>query len=75
MGIPTGLGTDVAGGHSSSVFRTMVEAVQVSKLRWRLAEDTLKPLTIEEAFYLGTAGGGSFFGKAGSFQEGSERNF
>ena len=75
MGIPTGLGTDVAGSHSSSVFRTMVEAVQVSKLRWRLAEDTLKPLTIEEAFYLGTAGGGSFFGKAGSFEEGSEAEF
>ena len=50
----------------------MADAVQVSKLRWRLVDDGLKPLTIDEAFYLGTMGGGSFFGKVGSFLEGYE---
>ena len=35
-------------------------------------DETLKPLTAEEAFYLGTKGGGEFFGKAGSFEEGYE---
>lgn len=67
-----GLGTDVAGGSSASIFRAMADAIQVSKLRWRLQDDSLKPLTAEEAFYLGTLGGGSFFGKVGSFLEGYE---
>lgn len=71
-GLRMGLGTDVAGGYSSSIFRAMSDAVQVSKLRWRLVDDSLKPLTMPEAFYLGTKGGGSFFGKVGSFEEGYE---
>ena len=71
-GIPVGLGTDVAGGCGESVFRAMADAIQASKLRWRLVDDKLAPLTMEEAFYLGTKGGGSFFGKVGSFEEGYE---
>ncbi|MDR7810659.1 amidohydrolase family protein [Lacrimispora sp.] len=67
-----GLGTDVAGGSGESIFRAMADAIQVSKLRWRLKDERLKPLTVEEAFYLGTLGGGSFFGKVGSFLEGYE---
>lgn len=70
--IHIGLGTDVAGGSIESVFRAMTDAIQVSKLRWRLKDDCLKPLTTEEAFYLGTLGGGSFFGKVGSFLKGYE---
>ena len=30
------------------------------------------PVTLEEAFYMATIGGGSFFGKAGSFEKGYE---
>lgn len=67
-----GLGTDVAGGSGESIFRAMADAIQVSKLRWRLKDERLKPLTVEEAFYLGTLGGGSFFGQVGSFLEGYE---
>lgn len=70
--ILVGLGTDVAGGFSPSVFRAMVEAIQVSKLRWRLVDNTEKPLSATEAFYLGTKGGGVMFGKVGSFEEGYE---
>jgi len=66
--LKVGLGTDVAGGSSASVFRAMADAIQVSKLRWRLQDESLKPLTVTEAFYLGTKGGGSFFGKVGSFE-------
>lgn len=66
--LKVGLGTDVAGGSSASVFRAMADAIQVSKLRWRLQDESLKPLTVMEAFYLGTKGGGSFFGKVGSFE-------
>lgn len=71
-GIQVGLGTDVAGGADLSMFRCMADAVAVSKLRWRLADQELKALTTEEAFYLATVGGGSFFGKVGSFEEGYE---
>lgn len=67
--IPMGLGSDVAGGVHTSIFRAMSDAIQASKLRWRLVDYDKKPLTLEEAFYLGTAGGGSFFGRVGSFEE------
>lgn len=72
MGVKTGLGSDVAGGSSESIFRAMRQAIQVSKLRWRLSDESLKPLTVEEAFYMGTKGGGEFFGKVGSFEPGYE---
>ena len=71
-GIPTGLGTDMAGGANMSMFRCMADAIGVSKLYWRLADQSRKPLTMEEAFFLATKGGGSFFGKTGSFEEGYE---
>lgn len=71
-GIKTGLGTDIAAGSSLSVFRAMAMAIQCSKLRWRLHDQSVSPLTVEEVFYLATKGGGEFFGKAGSFEEGYE---
>jgi len=37
-----------------------------------MADRNDAPLTVPEAFYLGTAGGGGFFGKAGSFEKGFE---
>lgn len=67
-GLQVGLGSDVAGGTTESIFGAMTHAIQASKLRWRLQDDTLKPLTMEEAFYMGTKGGGAFFGKVGSFE-------
>ncbi len=69
-GVSVGLGTDVAGGHSESILRAICDAIQVSKLYWRLIDDSKKALSFKEAFYLGTKGGGSFFGKVGSFEEG-----
>lgn len=68
LGIPTGLGSDVAGGHTESIFRAICDAVQVSKLYWRLIDQNQSPLTFREAFFLATKGGGSFFGRAGSFE-------
>ncbi len=67
-----GLGTDIAGGSSLSIIRAMADAIQASKLRWRLQDDTKAPITFEEAFYMGTLGGGSFFGQVGTFLEGYE---
>ena len=70
QGLSVGLGTDIAGGHSLSMLRAIADAVQVSKLRWRLLDSSKKALTFAEAFYMATMGGGSFFGKAGSFLNG-----
>lgn len=71
-GVRLGLGSDIAGGSSLSIFRAMTDAIQVSKLRTKLAKTQEKPITIAEAFYLATKGGGEFFGKVGSFEEGYE---
>lgn len=71
-GMKVGLGSDIAAGSSLSIFKAMAMAVQCSKLRWRLQEQDLAPLTLEEVFYLATKGGGEFFGKVGSFEEGYE---
>ena len=71
-GIAAGLGSDVAGGCHSSIFRAMTDAIQVSKLYWRLVDSNCIPLRMEEAFYLGTMGGGAFFGKTGTFLPGYE---
>ena len=62
----------MAGGYSTSVLRAMADTIQCSKLRWRLVDAKQKPVTLEEAFYMGTAGGGAFFGKVGSFLDGYE---
>ncbi|MDO5028108.1 MAG: amidohydrolase family protein [Bacillota bacterium] len=71
-GLKLGLGTDVGAGSSLSIFKAMVDAIQVSKMYWRLVDQNAKALSAKEAFYLGTLGGGEFFGKLGSFAEGYE---
>lgn len=70
--LKVGLGSDVAGGFTGSIFRAMSDAIQVSKMHWRLVDESRRPLTVDEAFYLGTKGGGEFFGKVGSFEQGYE---
>ena len=70
LNIPVGLASDMAGGVHTSIFRAISDAIAVSKLYWRLMDQTAQPLTLEEAFYLATCGGGSFFGKVGNFQPG-----
>lgn len=67
-----GIGSDVAGGATENLFMAMAHAIQVSKLRWRLMDDALKPLTVPEVFYMATKGGGAFFGHVGSFEPGYE---
>lgn len=69
-GVRIGLGSDVAGGETESIFRAMIDAIQVSKLYWRMVDNSCAPVTFDEAFYMATKGGGEFFGKAGSFEEG-----
>lgn len=74
-GVKTGLATDVSGGSSLSLFRVIQEAIGVSKLRWRIKDDSDSPLTTSEAFFLASKGGGAFFGKVGSFEAGFDADF
>ena len=71
-GLHVGIGSDVAGGSTENLFKAMALAIQASKLRWRMQDDRLKPLTLEEVFYIATKGGGEFFGNVGSFEPGFE---
>ena len=69
-GLNVGLGSDIGAGTTESILDAVVDAVKVSKLRWRLSDTSLAPLNFKEAFYLATKGGGSFFGNTGSFEKG-----
>lgn len=71
-GLNVGLASDVAGGDSENLLHSIVGAIRASKLRWRLLDQEVKPLSVDEAFYIATLGGGRFFGKVGSFLEGYE---
>jgi guanine deaminase len=39
---------------------------------WRYVNQDSNPIIFEEAFFMATKGGGEFFGKVGSFEEGYE---
>lgn len=71
-GLEVALASDVAGGDSENLLHSIAEAIRASKLRWRLLDQEVKPLSVDEAFYIATLGGGRFFGKVGSFEEGYE---
>ena len=69
-GICVGLGTDIAGGANLSMLRAMADAIGLSKLRWRLVDQSEAPLTLAEVLFMATKGGGALFGRVGSFEEG-----
>ena len=56
-----GIGTDIGAGHAVSMIETVRQAVQVSKLYRQYIDENARPLTMAEAFWLGTMGGASFF--------------
>ena len=71
-GIKVGLASDIAGGVGTNILRAMADAIQMSKMYWRLVDPEDPPLTVPEVFYMATKGGGSFFGQVGSFEKGYE---
>lgn len=71
-GLKVGLASDISGGHSLSMMDIIVNSAQLSNIKWLESNRVDKPLNISELFYLATKGGGSFFGKVGSFEEGYE---
>lgn len=68
LGLKVGLGSDIAGGHKIGLNEAIVRAIQLSKL-YSIEHPEYPPLTVSEGFYLGTKGGGEFFGKVGSFEK------
>ncbi len=68
-GIHVGLGSDIAGGHTLNMMDTIRAVIEASKTVF-VQEESCPPITVSEAFYLATKGGGSFFGKVGSFEPG-----
>ena len=71
-GVKVGLASDISGGNNLSIPEVMHGAIQASKMTWLNSQKELAPLTFNEGFFLGTKGGGEFFGKVGSFEEGYE---
>lgn len=72
LGVNMGLGSDLAGGEKISMLSTIADTIKLSKIRSMDYNDGSLPLKSCEAFYLATKGGGKFFGKVGSFEEGYE---
>ena len=79
--IPVGLGSDISGGHDLSIFKMMVYAIQVRKMRYQQSlvesresgDKRIMPfLTLSEVFWIATKSAGAFFGKVGSFEPGYE---
>ncbi len=74
-GIRVGLGSDIGAGHTLSMPQVMALAIQLSKMRAVAMDDKSTFLSTAEAFYLGTKGGGSFFGQVGSLEPGYLADF
>ncbi len=74
-GIKVGLGSDMAGSYTLNLLYNITAAINVSKARFFMKEQNGDPyakkhyLSVANAFYLATKGGGQFFGKVGSFEK------
>lgn len=71
-GVSVGLASDISAGHTLSIPNIISYAAQVSNIKWLESGRVDERLSLSELFYLATKGGGKFFGKVGSFEEGYE---
>ena len=69
LGIRVGIGSDISAGHALNMFQNIVAAIQSGAVNF-LAGHTARPVLAAEAFHCATKGGGSFFGRTGSFEPG-----
>ena len=69
QGLRCCVASDAAGGNTADMAKTITASVQLSKLNW-LSHPEQTPLSLGEAFYLATRGGGAFFGDVGAFLPG-----
>ncbi|MEE1200064.1 MAG: amidohydrolase family protein [Christensenellales bacterium] len=72
QGLRVGLGSDVAGGHTESIFQAIIDGIQGSKMYQSMVDPGARFIHFPEALYLATRGGGAFFGKVGCFEPGYE---
>lgn len=69
-GIRIGLGSDIGGGNRLFLGFHMALAMKESRLLWVQTDRASRVISFAEAFWMGTAAGGSFFGKTGAFLPG-----
>ncbi len=69
-GLRIGLGSDIGGGNRLFMGYHVASAMKQSRLRWAVTDRTSRIISFDEAFWMGTAAGGSFFGKTGAFMPG-----
>ena len=64
------LGSDVAGGTTLSMLRTMANSISAAKDRGSMTQDLSQAVSIEQAYYMATVSGHSFYGRRAGFAEG-----
>ena len=64
------LGSDVAGGTTLSMLKTMANSINASKDRGSMTQDTSQAISIVQAYYMATSAGQSFLGCRPGFAEG-----
>ena len=71
-GLRVGIGSDISGGHTLFMPKCVTAAIETSKTYSMAIDDQYGNLSLTEAFFLATKGGGGFFGRVGSFEPGYE---
>ncbi len=64
------LGSDVSGGTTLSMLRTMANSISASKDRGSMIQDQSQAISIEQAYYMATGAGQRFLGHGIGFAEG-----
>ena len=64
------LGSDVSGGTTLSMLRTMAISINASKDRGSMKQDPDQAISIEQAYYMATTAGQSFLAHGTGFKEG-----
>ena len=64
------LGSDVSGGTTLSMLRTMANSISASKDRGSMIQDQSQAISIEQAYYMATGAGQRFLGRGIGFAEG-----
>lgn len=64
------LGSDVSGGTTLSMLRTMANSINASKDRGSMKQDFNQAITIEQAYFMATGAGQAFLGRGRGFAEG-----
>lgn len=70
QGVHLAMGTDIGAGQSTAVYKQIASAVKLSKLREFYEGRENGTISFPQAFCMATRGGGSVFGRYGSFEVG-----